>query len=232
MYTPKTYARHPKTPSRHRPDTPRHHTYNPRNGRFYTLEGTGRKGNLWESWPNIICCQYIWYWYILRQPQTPSRHHPDTRRHHPDTPRHTSFYTIEGTRRKGYIWVSWPNIFSNISFIGSSPDTLRHLPDTTKHNSDTSRPRRLYAIEGAGSKGNVSIMSYHELLQIDLLLTHPPDNPRHHRYPQTPSRHHPDTPRQRVFCIRGYWKRRLYLNIFTLIWNFAISFCMNTFPDL
>ena len=131
--------------------------------------------------------------------QTPSRHHPDTRRHHPDTPRHTSFYTIEGTRRKGFICVSWPNIFSNISFIGSTPDTLRHLPDTTKHNPDTSRPRRLYAIEGAGSKGNVSIMSYHELLQIDLLLTHPPDNPRHHRYPQTPSRHHPDTPRQRDF---------------------------------
>ena len=87
----------------------------------------------------------------------------------------------------------------NISSIGSTPDTLRHLPDTPRHNPDTSRPRRLYAIEGAGSKGNVSIMSYHELLQIDLLLTHPPDNPRHHRYPQTPSRHHPDTPRQRDF---------------------------------
>ena len=158
IYNIKIYARHPQTPSRHRPDTPRHHIDTPRNGRFYSLEGTGRKGNLWVSWTNIICCQYIWYWYILRQPQTPSRHQSDSSRHHPDTPRHMSFYTIEGTGIKGYVWLSWPN-FLLIHFVLAQPqtasDTIKAPSDTPRHHPDIPRQRRIYAIEGTGRKVNI-----------------------------------------------------------------------------
>ena len=78
--------RHSQTQSRHHPDTLRHHPDTPDIGVFYTIHDTVRKGKIWVSWPDINFCQQIWYWCILRHPQTQSTHHPDTLRHHPDTP--------------------------------------------------------------------------------------------------------------------------------------------------
>ena len=68
--SPDTLRLYPDT-FRHNPDTPRHR-------RFNAIQGTGRKDNIWVSWPNIMFYQQIWYYYIPKRSQTPSRHHPDT----------------------------------------------------------------------------------------------------------------------------------------------------------
>ena len=91
-----------QTPS----DTQRHHPDTTRHRRFYLLEGTGRKSNIWAGMTFIHFYQHIWYYYT---PDT-LRFYPDTLRHNPDTPRHWRFYAIQGTGIKDNIWVSWPNI--------------------------------------------------------------------------------------------------------------------------
>ena len=41
------------------PDTPRHNPDTPRHRGFYAIQGIGRQDNIWLSWPNTICLQYI-----------------------------------------------------------------------------------------------------------------------------------------------------------------------------
>ena len=109
-YTPQTLARWGKTPSRHPQTPPRHPTYTPKFSTFWLRLVTGRKGNslIWQLLFN--CLWFIWHLYSPRHlldtprydpdtvgdPQTPSRHSPD---------RHRRFYVLEGTGKKGNIWV-------------------------------------------------------------------------------------------------------------------------------
>ena len=70
-----------QTLRRHNPDTPRHR-------RFYAIQSTGIKDNIWISWPNIICLPTD---LVLIHPQTPSypiqttSRHPRTQSRHPQT---------------------------------------------------------------------------------------------------------------------------------------------------
>ena len=103
---PDSIQSHPntlQTPSRHLTNTPKFST-------FWLWGVTGRKGNslIWQLLFN--CLWFIWHLYSPRHlldtprydpdtvgdPQTPSRHSPD---------RHRRFYVLEGTGRKGNIWV-------------------------------------------------------------------------------------------------------------------------------
>ena len=103
---PDSIQSHPhalQTLSRHPPDT----SQTPQN---LALFGCGRKGNslIWRLLFN--CLWFIWHIYSPRHlldtprydpdtvgdPQTPSRHSPDRQRR---------FYVLEGTGRKGNIWV-------------------------------------------------------------------------------------------------------------------------------
>ena len=73
-YDPDTVG-NPQIPSRHSPD---------RHRRFYVLEGTGRKGNIWVGMTFIHFYQQIWYLYIPRHHQTSPRH-SQTQFRHPKT---------------------------------------------------------------------------------------------------------------------------------------------------
>ena len=92
---PQTSARHPKIWSRHCQtptdtiQTPcRHNPYTPKHRRFYAIQSTGIKDNIWVSWPNIISLPTD---LVLIHPQTLSdpiqttSRHPETQSRHPQT---------------------------------------------------------------------------------------------------------------------------------------------------
>ena len=135
-----------------------------------------------------------------RHPQTPSRHPPDI-----------GVLRIRGHWKKGQ-YLSWHDFYTFLptDLVLMHPQTpldpIQTLPDTIQTPQDIFMQYR--ALE------EKVISEYHGLIYFFCQQIWYWCLPRH---PQTPSRHypealrhHPDTPRQRRFCNRGYWKKGQY----------------------
>ena len=116
---------------------------------------------------------------------------------------------IRGHRKKRE-YLSWHDFYTFLPtdlvliHIQTPSDLTQTLPDTIQ------TPQDIDIVMQYGALKENAISEYHGLiyfLPTDLVLM-PPKTPSDTI--QTSSRHHPDTPRHRRFCNRGYWKKGQY----------------------